>query len=119
MPEQNEYFNKFLEARFTHIDASVQNISNAVSDLKGQFTDLKGQFTDLKGQFTDLRKEVKEEIAEVKADNKSTRRWIVGSAITFFVGFIAAAIAIFFGFAQLQTSWIQTVISFVGKTIVK
>lgn len=105
MPEQSECLDKYLEARFNHIDASVQNISNAVNDLKGQ--------------FVDLRKEVKEEIAEVKADNKSTRRWIVGSAITFFVGFIAAAIAIFFGFAQLQTSWIQTVISFVGKTIVK
>ncbi len=106
MSEQGECLdNKYLEARFNHIDASVQNISNAVNDLKGQ--------------FVDLRKEVKEEIAEVKADNKSTRRWIVGSAITFFIGFIAAAIAIFFGFAQLQTSWIQTVISFVGKTIVK
>ena len=106
MPEQGECLdNKYFEARLNHIDASVQNISNAVNDLKGQFTDLKGQ-------FIDLRKEVKE-------DNKSTRHWILGSAITFFVGFIAAAIAIFFGFAQLQTSWIQTVISFVGKTIVK
>ena len=112
MPEQNEYFNKFLEAKFTHIDDSVQNISNSMSDLKGQFTDLRNE----------VRKEingVKEELAEAKVDNKSTRHWILGSAITFFVGFIAAAIAIFFGFAQLQTSWIQTVISFVGKMVVK
>lgn len=112
MPERNEYFDKFLEAKFTHIDVSVQNISNAVSDLKGQFTDLRNEVKEeIKG--------IKEELTEVKTDNKSTRHWILGSAITFFFGFIAAAIAIFFGFAQLQTSWIQTVISFVGKVIVK
>jgi len=87
MPEQTNYFDKYLESQFTQINASM-------SELKTQF-------------------------AEVKADNKATRHWVLGSAITFFVGFIAAAIAIFFGFAQLQTSWIQTVISFVGKTVVK
>jgi hypothetical protein len=43
----------------------------------------------------------------------------LGSAITFFAGFVGTAVAIFFGFSKLQTSWIQTVISFVGKTIVK
>jgi hypothetical protein len=112
MSEQTDYLNKFLEAKFTHIDASVETISNAVNDLKGQFTDLRNEVREeIKG--------VKEELVEVKADNKSTRHWILGSAITFFFGFIAAAIAIFFGFAQLQTSWIQTVIFFVGKTIVK
>lgn len=34
MPEQNEYFDKYLDARFKHIDDSMQNISNAVKDLK-------------------------------------------------------------------------------------
>jgi len=108
MPEQNEYFDKFLEAKFTHIDASVQSISNAVSDLKGQFTDLKSQ-------FTDLRKEVKEEIAEVKADNKSTRYWVLGTGITVLLGLAA----ILFTFVQIQNSWMQQVFSFVGKMIVK
>jgi len=112
MPDQINYFDKYLEAQFTQINTSMQSISNSVSDLKNQFTDLKNLFTDLKNQFSALQKEVKE-------DSKSTRHWILGSAITFFVGFIAASIAIFFGFAQLQTSWIQTVISFVGKAVVK
>jgi hypothetical protein len=119
MPEQNEYFDKYLEAQFTQINTSMQSISNSVGELKGQFTDLRGQFTDLRKEVKEEIKGVKEELTEVKADNKSTRHWILGSAITFFVGFIAAAIAIFFGFAQLQTSWIQTVISFVGKVVVK
>jgi len=98
MPDQANYFDKYLEAQFTHINTSIQSINNSINDLKNQ--------------FSALQKEVKE-------DSKSTRHWILGSAITFFVGFIAASIAIFFGFAQLQTSWIQTVISFVGKAIVK
>lgn len=116
MPEQTEYLDKYLEAKFTHIDASVQSINNAVNDLKGQFTDLRGQ-------FTDFRKEVREELenvkTEVKADNKSTRWWIVGTAITVLVGFAAISVAIFFGFSQLQTSWIQSAFSLVGKAITK
>lgn len=87
MPEQINYFDKYLEAQFTQINTSM-------SELKTQF-------------------------AEVKADNKATRHWILGSAITFFAGFVGTAVAIFFGFSKLQTSWIQTVISFVGKTVVK
>lgn len=98
MPEQTNYFDKYLEAQFTQINTSMQNISNSMSDMKGQ--------------FTDLQKEVRE-------DNKSTRHWILGSAITFFAGFVGTAVAIFFGFSKLQTSWIQTVISFVGKTVIK
>jgi len=108
MPEQNEYFDKFLEARFQHIDASVQNISNAVSDLKGQFTDLKGQ-------FTDLRNEVKEEIAGVKADNKSTRYWVMGTGITVLLGLAAILLT----FVQIQNSWMQQVISFASKALLK
>lgn len=102
MPEQTDYFDKFLEAKFAHIDASITSISDSMKDLKEQFSN----------QFTDLRKEVKEE-------NRTTRKWMVTTAISLMVGFTAIAIAIFFGFSKLQTSWIQTVISFVGKTVVK
>ncbi|MEM2932467.1 MAG: hypothetical protein QXI61_06470 [Nitrososphaerota archaeon] len=105
MSEQINYLDKFLEAKFSHIDSSIQNISNAVNNLSSQFSDLKNQFSNLQ--------------RKVEEDNKSTRHWILGSAITFFIGFIAAAIAIFFGFAQLQTSWIQTAMSFVSKIVVK
>lgn len=94
MPEQNEYFNKFLEARFTHIDASIQHIDNSVKEL---------------------RKEVKEEIAEVKADNKSTRYWVLGTGITVLLGLAAILLT----FVQIQNSWMQQVISFAGKAIVK
>lgn len=105
MPEQNEYFDKFLEAKFTHIDASVQNISNAVSDLKGQ--------------FVDLRKEVKEENEATRADNKATRRWIFGTVVGTGLTVLLGLAAILLTFVQIQNSWMQQVISFVGKAIVK
>jgi len=131
MSEQINYFDKFLVEKFQHIDESVKHIDDKVNesinrmdqsiDRMDQKIDesINKAVNDLKGQFADFRKEVKEENEVTRSDNKSTRHWILGSAITFFVGFIVAAIAIFFGFAQLQTSWIQMVISFVGKTIVK
>ncbi len=58
-------------------------------------------------------------VGSVKEENRITRRLVVTTAISLMIGFTAVAVAIFFGFAKLQTSWIQTVISFVGKTIVK
>jgi hypothetical protein len=105
MPEQNEYFDKFLEARFTHIDASIQNISNAVSDLKGQ--------------FVDLRKEVKEENEATRADNKATRRWIFGTVVGTGITVLLGLAAILLTFVQIQNSWMQQVISFAGKAIIK
>jgi hypothetical protein len=94
MPEQNEYFEKYLDARFAHIDTSMRNIDNAVKDF---------------------RNEVKEEIAEVKADNKSTRYWVLGTGITVLLGLAAILLT----FVQIQNSWMQQVISFVGKAILK
>jgi uncharacterized membrane protein YcjF (UPF0283 family) len=112
MPEQNEYFDKFLEARFAHIDASVQNISNAVNDLKGQFVDLKGQ-------FVDLRNDVKEENEATRADNKATRRWIFGTVVGTGITVLLGLAAILLTFVQIQNSWMQQVISFASKMIVK
>jgi len=91
MPEQNEYFDKYLDARFKHIDESVSRIEQHISEIK----------------------------TEVKQENRLTRRLVVTTAISLLVGFTAIAVSIFFGFSKLQTSWIQTVISFVGKTVVK
>ncbi len=91
MPEQTDYFDKFLEARFKHIDETSSRIENMIMEIK----------------------------TEVKEENRTTRRWLATTAISLLVGFTAIAIAIFFGFSKLQTSWIQTVISFVGKTVVK
>jgi hypothetical protein len=90
MPEQTDYFNKFLEAQFNHIDQSIKHIDQKVN-------------------------EIKTEVDGIKADNKATRWWIVGTGIAVLFGIAA----IFFSFAQLQNSWMQQVFSFVGKMIVK
>jgi len=109
MPEENEYRDKHLEARFAHIDASIQSINDTMNDLKTQFVDL----------GKEVRKENETTRREVKAENRATRWWIVGTAITVLIGFAAIAVTIFFGFSQLQTSWIQSAFSLDGKTIAK
>ena len=98
MPEQTDYFDKYLQAQFTQINNSIG---------------------ELKGQFTDLRNEVKEEIAEVKADNKNTRRWIFGTVIGTGITVLLGLATILFTFVQIQNSWMQQVISFVSKAIIK
>lgn len=99
MPEREaktEYFDKYLDARFQHIDESMNTLKN---------------------MFVELRQEVKQENEttrrEVKADNKATRWWIIGTGIAVIFGIAA----IFFSFAQIQTSWMQQVISFAMKAI--
>jgi len=123
MPEQTDYFNQFLAEKFQHIDESVKHIDQRVDEIDKKVDEsIKHIDEEVKKIDQKVDKSIEDNKAlraEIKADNKSTRHWILGSAITFFVGFIAAAIAIFFGFAQLQTSWIQTVISFGGKAAVK
>jgi len=91
IPDKPGYFDKYLDARFQHIDETSSRIEKMISEIK----------------------------IEVKEENKTTRKWIVTTAISLMVGFTAIAVSIFFGFSKLQTSWIQTVISFVGKTVIK
>ena len=136
------FFEKYLDTRFKHIDDSTARIEAIVTDLKrdvdakidGIITDNEKLKSEIKTDSEKLKSEIKadneklkSEIkadnektkSEIKADNKVTRWWIVGTAITVLVGFAAIAVSIFFGFSQLQTSWIQAVISFVGKTAVR
>ena len=61
--------------------------------------------------------EIKDEVDEIKRDNKATRRWITGTVIGTGIAVVFGIAAIFFSFAQLQTSWMQQVISFAIKTI--
>ena len=102
MPEQIEYFDKYLEARFQHIDEAVSRIETGINNT-----------------ILRVEKKIEDENKATRADNKTTRKWLATTAISLLVGFTAIAIAIFFGFSKLQTSWIQTVISFVGKTVLK
>ena len=102
MPEQTEYMDKYLDARFRHIDDSIARIEKSIDETTAR-----------------IEQHISEIKTEVKEENRTTRRWLVTTAISLLVGFTAIAVAIFFGFSKLQTSWIQTVISFVGKTVVK
>jgi len=98
MPEQNEYFDKFLESRFQHIDETSLRIEKMISEIK-----------------TEVKEENETTRREVKAENKATRWWTMGTAITVLLGLAAILLT----FVQIQNSWMQQVISFVGKAIVK
>lgn len=95
MPEQTEYFDKYLDARFKHIDDTTSRIEKSINETMSRIEE------------------------KIEGENKTTRKWMVTTAVSLMVGFTAIAVSIFFGFSKLQTSWIQTVISFVGKAIVK
>ncbi|MEW6377987.1 MAG: hypothetical protein AB1611_00110 [bacterium] len=102
MPEEkpeHEYFDKYLDARFTHIDATIQAVNTTMSDLKTQFLTLENKFDDFK--------------KEIKEENRATRWWVVGTGMSVIFGIAA----IFFYFAQVQTSWMQQVMSFAIQAI--
>lgn len=99
MPEQtatgqDNYLDKYLEVKFDSIDRSIKHIDQKVEHID---------------------QKVDKVITEIKADNKTTRWWVVGTGITVLLGLAAILLT----FIQIQNSWMQQVFSFVGKAIVK
>lgn len=90
MPEQTDYFDRYLTEKFNHIDQSIKHIDEKVDHI-------------------DKR------IDGIVEDNKNTRRWIFGTGLTVLLGLAALLLT----FAQIQNSWMQQVLSFAGKMIVK
>jgi hypothetical protein len=105
MPEQTDYFDKFLAEKFQHIDESVKHIDQKVDE----------SITRMDQNIDRMDQKVDKVITEIKADNKATRWWVVGTGITVLLGLAAILLT----FVQIQNSWMQQVISFVGKAIVK
>ena len=90
MPEQTDYFDKYLTEKFNHIDESIKHIDEKVNHID-------------------------ERIERIIDDNKNTRRLIVGTGLTVLLGLAA----ILLSFASIQNAWMQQVFSFVGKAILK
>jgi len=109
MPEQTDYFDKYLQSQFNQINASM-------SELKTQFSDLRKEVRD---ENEATRKEVKEESEATRADNKATRRWIFGTVVGTGLTVLLGLAALLLTFVQIQNSWMQQVISFISKIVVK
>lgn len=109
MPEQSEYFDKFLAEKFQHIDESVKQIDQKVERI----------IEDNQTFKKEIRVEIKTEIDEIKSDNKNTRRWIFGTVVGTGLTVLLGLAALLLTFVQIQNSWMQQVISFVSKMIVK
>lgn len=98
MPEPNEqkpeYFEKYVNIRFRYLDKVIGRIEKIVN-------------------------EIKTEVDEIKADNKSTRRWVFGTVVVTGFTVLFGLAAILLSFASIQNAWMQQIISFVSKVIVK
>lgn len=105
MPEQSEYFDKFLAEKFQHIDESIKHIDQKVEKIDQRV-----------GKIVEDNRVL---VDEIKADNKATRRWIFGTVIGTGLTVLLGLAALLLTFVQIQNSWMQQVISFVSKIIVK
>jgi hypothetical protein len=109
-------FEKYLDIRFKHIDDSTTRIETLVTDLKREVDEkIDGIKVDNEKLKAEIKADNEKTKSEIKADNKVTRWWIVGTALTVLIGFAAIAVSIFFGFSQLQTSWIPGSYLFCGQ----
>ncbi|MEW6380903.1 MAG: hypothetical protein AB1611_15020 [bacterium] len=110
MPEQNEpkpeYFEKYLEMRFQRIDEAIMHIDQKVAHI-----DQRVEHIDQRVEYIDQKVET------IKADNQTTRRWVIGTVVGTGLVVLFGMAAIFLSFAQIQTSWMQQVISFGLKAI--
>ena len=107
MPEEKEqkpeYGDRYADIRFQHLDKVVDRMEKS--------------FEKTVNEIRSEVKEIKLEVDEIKKDNKATRRWVTGTVIGTGIAVISGIGAIFFAFAQIQTSWMQQVISFALKAI--
>ncbi len=113
MPEQPEYYDKYMEMRFQRIDEAIVHIDQKVAHIDQRVSHIDQKVDQIEQKVESFKAEIKAEVNEIKRDNKTTRWWVTGTGMAVIFGIAA----IFFAFAQLQTSWRQQVISFAGKAI--
>jgi hypothetical protein len=111
------YFGKYIEDHFKHIDDTVtnmkENMDRSVASMNKTAAGIKEDLNNAVKRGDDNYEKIKLEVDEIKADNKASRRWIVGTGIAVLFGIAA----IFFSFAQIQASWMQQVIALALKAI--
>lgn len=114
MPEEKdqkpEYGDRYADIRFQYLDKVVDRMEKTFEKTMDE----------IRSEVKEIRSEVKEikvEVDEIKKDNRATRRWVTGTVIGTGIAVISGIGAISFAFAQIQTSWMQQVISFALKAI--
>ncbi len=116
MPEQNnrrsKYFEQSVNIRFRYLDKIINRMEKsnekAINELKEEVKKIDQKVNESIEDNKTLR-------ADIRADNKSTRYWVLGTGITVLLGLAAILLT----FIQIQNSWMQQVFSFVGKAILK
>ncbi|MEW6379779.1 MAG: hypothetical protein AB1611_09245 [bacterium] len=115
--KQPEYYEQDVNTRFNSLERIVDRMERS---FEKTVDGIKSEVKEIRSEVKEIRSEVKEirsEVDEIKKDNKATRRWVAGTVIgTGFVVLFGIA-AVLLTFAQIQTSWMQQVISFALKAI--
>jgi chromosome segregation ATPase len=115
-----------IRIEVNEIRTEVKEIRTEVKEIKAGNEKLKAEFKadneKMKAEFkADNEKtkieikaeiaEIKSNVAEIKRDNKATRWWVIGTGVAVVFGIATILLA----FAQIQTFWMQQVISFALK----
>jgi uncharacterized membrane protein YcjF (UPF0283 family) len=116
MSEQSEYFDKFLAEKFQHIDESVQHIDQEVREINQKVDET---VKNIDQKVEKMNQKMDQKVEKIIEDNKNTRRWIFGTVVGTGLTVLLGLSALLFSFVSIQNSWMQQVISFVGKVIVK
>lgn len=69
MTDKSGYFDKYLDARFQHIDETSSRIEKSINETMSRIEE------------------------KIEKENKTTRKWLVTTAISLMVGFTAIAVS--------------------------
>lgn len=115
---KNLYFNQYLDQRFKNIEDSAtrteRNIEKLETNIEQSVERLE---TKIEQSVERLDNKIEQSTKDIKDDNKVTRHWIMGTVIGTGVVVLFGLAAIFFSFAQIQSSWMQIVISFATQAL--
>jgi len=126
--QQTECSDKYVDIRFQHLEKIVDRMERSfektVNEIRTEVKEIKADNektkVEVKADNEKMKVEIKAEIAEIKTDvyeikrdNKATRWWVIGTGVAVVFGIAT----IFLTFAQIQTSWMQQVITFSLKAI--
>ena len=125
MPEEKEqkpeYGDRYADIRFQYLDKVIDRMEKSsektVNEIRSEVNEIRLEVKEIRSEVKEIKNEFKVEVDEIKKDNKATRRWVTGTVIGTGIAVVSGIGAIFFAFAQIQTSWMQQVISFALKAI--
>ncbi len=115
--QKPEYFEQSVNIRFRYLDRAINRMEKSFEKTVNETkTNMDNSVASIKESVKEIKannEKIRTEVDEIKADNKATRWWVVGTGMAVIFGIAAT----FFAFAQIQIAWMQQVITFALKAI--